>query len=226
MKMMDRPYRKLGRPKLQEIAKENWDSPHALKKIAHELSLRDSSVCRPDVRKFYENVLRRLSELESATKTRPEDRKLRLQLEEIEQLRNRAENTGVFEWFKWPTTNALMGDGTLDASGWYEHGLLKSVGYHVGNDGENPDVRRYILDCVFRNELPHINSDEYMSEFAVPQSPQRLRKIANVLASSAIKLKSKTHADCSQAIEDYEADLEYLYDKYYVDVFHFDWPQI
>jgi len=233
---MNRPYRKLGRPKLQQIANENWDSPHALKNIADELSLRDSSLERRDVRKLYESVLHRLNELESMAKAQSEDGKLRLRLQAVEKLRNQAENTDVFEWFKWPTTVALMGDGTLDASGWYALGLFKSVGYHVGNDGEHVDVRRYILDCVFHNELPRVNSDEYMSEFAAPQSSQRLRKMANVLASSAVKLKARMHADCSQAIDDYEADLEYLYDEYYVGVFHFDrhpanaghfdWPQI
>ena len=220
---MDRPYRKLGRPKLQAIAKEKWDSPYVLKKIAHELSLRDSSVWRKDVQNLYESVLSRLKELGSMAEIQSGGGKLRLRLQEIEELRLHADSTG---YFKWPTTDALMGDGMLDTSGWYELGLFRHVGYHVGNDGEHLDVRHYLLDCIFHNKLPSVNSDKYMNEFASPQSPQRLRKMANVLASSAIKLKGKTNADCSQAIEDYESDLDYLYDKYYVEVFNFGWPRI
>jgi len=233
---MNRPYRKLGRPKLQQIANENWDSPHALKNIADELSLRDSSLERRDVRKLYESVLHRLNELESMAKAQSEDGKLRLRLQAVEKLRNQAENTGVFDWFKWPTTDAPKGDGTLDASGWHKDGLFSSVGYHVGKDGEHLEIRRYILDCVFHNELPSVNSDEYMREFAIPQSPQRLRKMAKVLVGMAKNYKRNEHADYSQAIADYESDLEYLYDEYYVGVFHFDrhpanaghfdWPQI
>jgi len=234
---MNRPYRKYGRPQLEKVFRENRNSRHVLNELKHELESRDTTASyRPDIWKLYEDVLSALKEMDLATKTQSEDEKLRLRLQAIEQLRNQAENTGVFEWFKWPTTDALMGDGTLDTSGWYELGLLKYVGYHAGNNGEHPEVRRHILDCVFRYELPHVNSDEYMSEFGTPKSSQRLRKIANVLASSAIKLKGKTHADCSQAIADYESDLEYLYDEYYVGVFHFDrhpanaghfdWPQI
>lgn len=223
---MNRPYRKLGRPQLQQIANENWDSPHTLKNIADELSHRDSSVERKDVRELYESVLQRRRELESMAETRPDDGKLRLRLQEIKQLRNRAKNTGVFEWFKWPTTDAPIGDGSLDASGWNKDGLFSHVGYHVGNDGEHVDVRHYILDCVFHNELQHDNSDEYMREymreFAAPQSPQRLRKMADFLASMARNCKRKEHADYSQAIADYESDLEYLYNKYYVGAFQFD----
>jgi len=99
---MNRPYRKLGRPKLQQIANEKWNSPHTLKNIAHELSLRDSSLERRDVLKLYESVLHRLNELESMAKAQSEDGKLRLRLQAIERLRNRAENTGVLDWFKWP----------------------------------------------------------------------------------------------------------------------------
>jgi len=223
---MNRPYRKLGRPKLQQIANENWGSPYALKNIAHELSLRDSSLERRDVWELYKSVLQRLSELESAAKKQPEDRELRLRLQTVEQLRAQAENTGVFDWFKWPTTCAPKGDGALNASGWHEKGLFSRVGYHVGNDGEHLEVRRYILDCVFHNELPRVNSDEYMGEFGIPKSSQRLQKMANHLAAMARNYKRNEHADYSQAIADYESDLEYLYDKYYVGVFDFDWPQI
>jgi len=233
---MNRPYRKLGRPKLQQIANKKWDSPHALKNIAHELSLRDSSLERRDVLKLYESVLHRLNELESMAKAQSEDGRLRLRLQTIEQLRNQAESTGVFDWFKWPTTDAPKGDGTLNASGWYEKGLFSHVGYHVGKNGEHHEVRRCFLDCVFRHELPNVNSDEYMREFAIPQSPKRLHRMANFLVAMARNYKRNEHADYSQAIADYESDLEYLYDNYYVGVFHFDrhpenaghfdWPQI
>ena len=217
--MTDRPYRKFGRPKLQAIAKEKWDSPYELNKIAHELSHRDSSVDRNDVQKLYVEVLSRSKELECMAITQPEDQKLRLRLQEIDELRIQADGSG---YFKWPITSAPKGERDLDASDWPENGLFLCVGYHAGNDGEHPKIRRYILDCIFHNKLPSVNSDEYMSKFATPKSPQRLRKMANVLASQTTKLKHRTDADCSRAIEDYESDLEYLYDKYYVGEFNFD----
>jgi len=208
---------------LQAIAKENWDSPYVLEKIAHELSLRDSSVERKDVWELYESVLRRLKKLESIAKMQPEDGKLWLQLQEIEQLRYQAEKTG---YFKWPTTFAPIGDGELNADGWHEEGLLSCIGYHVGNDGKHPHVRHYLLDWIFhKEELPKVKSEEYMNEFGTPKSPQRLHKMANILASMARDFKRNYHADYSQAISDYETDLEYLYDKYYVDEFHFAWPR-
>jgi len=115
--MMDRPYRRCGRPQLQAIAKKNRDSPYVLKKTAHELSLRDSSVERKDVRELYESVLRRLKELESMAKTQPEDGKLRLQLQEIEQLRDQAEKTGFFKWPTFaPIGFCLAADISPDAS--------------------------------------------------------------------------------------------------------------
>lgn len=231
--MMNRPYRKYGRPQLEIIFRENRDSLYVLNKVKHELESRETASYRKDVLKLYEDVLGALKELERATKMQPEDRELRLRLQEIDELRIQADGSG---YFKWPTTYAPKGYGTLNASGWHEKGLFSHVGYHVGKDGEHLEVRRYILDCVFHNKLPSVNSDGYMREFAAPKSPQRLRKMADHLAAMARNYKRNEHADYSQAIADYESDLEYLYDKYYSGVFHFDrhpsdasyfdWPQI
>jgi len=236
---MNRPYRKYGRPQLEKVFRENRNSRSVLNGLKHELESRDTAASyRPDVWKLYEDVLSALKGMDLATKTQPEDGKLqlRLRLQAIEQLRNKAEETGVFDWFKWPTTDAPKGDGTLNASGWYEKGLFSHVGYHVGKNGEHHKIRRRFLDCVFRYELPNVNSDEYMREFAIPQSPKRLHKMANFLVAMARNYKRNEHADYSQAIADYESDLEYLYDEYWVGVFHFDrhpsnagrfdWPQI
>lgn len=220
---MDRPYRKLSRPQLEKIFRKNRRIPHVLNKVKHELENRETALYRKDVLKLYEEILSTLKELECATNTQSDDGRLRLRLQEIEMLRRRAERDSYFEW---PTTYAPKGDGTLDTSDWPENGLFSHVGYHVGNDGEHPDARRYILDCIFHNELPKVKSVEYMSEFGIPESSKRLQKMANHLAAMARNYKHNEHADYSQAIEDYESDLEYLYDKYYVGVFHFDWPQI
>lgn len=225
---MYNPYRKLGIAELQKRAEQNWDHVHELNKIKDVLedpqTLAGWAVVeRPDVRRFYERVLCRIDELKSIDKEQQDGRAIQLRLQAVERLRNQAENTGFFEW---PTTFAPIGAGKLNASGWPKDGLFSYVGYHAGNDGEHPDVRRYILDCVFHNELPSVNSDEYMSEFGIPKSSQRLRKMANHLAATARNYKRNEHADYSQAIAGRESDLEYLYDKYYVGVFHFDWPQI
>lgn len=218
-------YMKLEIAELQKIAEQHWDHVHELNKIKEVLENPQTPAGRavlepPDAMQFYERVLRQIDKLKSMDKEQQKGRATWLQLQEIDRLRNRAEKTGFFEW---PTTFAPIGDGKLDVDDWPGEGLFSHVGYHVGNGGEHPDVRHYLLDCIFHQEqLPKVKSGEYMNEFGIPKSPQRLHKMADFLASMARNYKRNEHADYSQAIADYESDLEYLYNKYYVGAFQFD----
>ena len=127
-------------------------------------------------------------------------------------------------FFEWPFTDAPA--STHGFSGdkfFYKEGLLSYVGYHVGQQGVHESIRLQILDCVFHNELPNVDSPEYMDGWGSPETPDRLKKIAESLAAFARNAKGKC-GGYEKAISDWESDLNYLYHKYYVDHFKFDWP--
>ena len=63
-----------------------------------------------------------------------------------------------------------------------------------------------------------------MQGFGTPKTPQRLNKMADFLSAEARNFKRKQSMNYSKAIADYEQDLDYLYNKYYVDKFNFAWP--
>lgn len=127
-------------------------------------------------------------------------------------------------YFKWPTTDAPASKFGFDCENYsYNEGLLSFVGYHVGNNGKNTYTRRKILDCVFHNKLPRVNSEEYMNEWGTEETPARLKKMADCLATF-IRDKKRNSNDYSKSIKEWESDLDYLYEKYYVGRFNFDWP--
>lgn len=129
--------------------------------------------------------------------------------------------------FPWPTTRAPIGKYGLGDVFHYKRGLLSYVGYSVGRSGEQEDIRYEILDWVFHNTLPRVKSEQYMSDWGEPETPARLRKMAECLASFARNHKrnaEKNEVDYETAIREWELDLKYLYDKYYVGRFRFSWP--
>ena len=214
--MTYRPYRKFYLSKLKEIAHEHWDSLHELEKILSELAERkDLDRILP----FYTEVAERI---ESLKEKQHEENQIEEQKRQEDAKRQR-EQEKKDGWFSWPSTNAPMGEGGMNAH-WYADGLFSYVGYHVGNNGEVQETREKILDCIFHNELPNVASDEYMQEFNDPKTPKRLKKMADFLSSEARNFKRNKTADYSQAIADYESDLAYLYREYYEGVFNFGWP--
>ena len=130
--------------------------------------------------------------------------------------------------FPWPTTNAPIGIHGLGDVFSYKEGLLSYVGYRVGHEGEPRQVRQSILDWVFHNRLPRVQSEEYMTQWGEPQTSARLQKMANVLAGLTRNVKRNTNADYSVTIRDRESDLTYLYNEYYVEYYvkkiRFHWP--
>ena len=130
----------------------------------------------------------------------------------------------IDDYFPWPSTEAPASQyGFQGDFFFYDKGLLQYVGYSVGHDGEPLHVRREILDCVFHNKLPNVNSLKYMQEWGHPKTPARLKKMANAIAAFTRLSKNKSN-DYGQAIDDWETDLDYLYKAYYVDKFNFAWP--
>jgi hypothetical protein len=129
--------------------------------------------------------------------------------------------------FAWPSTTAKGGNGMLNSGDWNLIGILSWLCYRVGaTQGEPEGVRRQILDLCFDEVLPPINGLDYMVSWGPPGSSARLKKLASEIASFTRNGKRKRSANLSVAVADWEADLDYLYRKYYVGKFRFAWPRI
>jgi hypothetical protein len=128
-------------------------------------------------------------------------------------------------WFQWPSTDAPGGRGQVVHEVMQPDGMLSYMGYRVGvTNGEDVTIRRHILTEVFEHTLPPVFSRAYMDEWSTVKSAARLRKMANSIAQFAKNIKRRHDSSFDVAIEDWESDLAYLYDRYYVGHFHFDWP--
>ncbi|MGE5563622.1 MAG: hypothetical protein ACM3ZV_10005 [Bacillota bacterium] len=129
--------------------------------------------------------------------------------------------------FAWPSTKAAPGAGNLKSGDWHVIGMLSYLGYRVGAaQGEKPGVRHQILDTCFSCDLPPINGPAYLAEWGAPATASRLKKLAHELASFIRNAKRKRSANLSVAIDDWEEDLSYLYETYYVRRFGFSWPRV
>lgn len=131
------------------------------------------------------------------------------------------------EGFQWPSTDAPAGiKGFSGDQYWYQDGLLSYVGYRVGKtNGVSEIKRRRILDCVLFNELPLVNSPEYMNEWGEVKTSHRLKKLAEALASFTRNAKRKNPTSLRFAIDEWESDLSYLYHSYYHERLGFYWPE-
>jgi hypothetical protein len=127
--------------------------------------------------------------------------------------------------FAWPKTEVR---GTRPGAEYFDdlgQGMLSFFEYRVGNHGLSSDERRDILDAIFEQELPPVLDPEAMDSWGEPESPERLRRMARSLAFLTRSAKLREDMDYDAAIADWEDDLDYLYDTYYVDRFDFAWPR-
>jgi hypothetical protein len=128
--------------------------------------------------------------------------------------------------FDWPSTDAPGGARTLGALRSPAEGMLSWLGYHVGaTKGEPENHRRFILDTVFSSELPPVDSLTYVLSWGHPSSSQRLHKLADTIAALVRNAKRRRRRNLGQACAEWEEDLLYLYDRYYVGHFRFAWPE-
>lgn len=99
----------------------------------------------------------------------------------------------------------------FDTGGWPPSGVLKELGYKVGKNGLGPDARRHILRNAYRIELiaGAEDAEPYIREWGRPQSNERASKIERCLGGFAYSARRKD-ADMSEAIADWEADLEWF----------------
>jgi len=129
------------------------------------------------------------------------------------------------KWFQWPTTDAKGGGGRLFLDGVPEEGLLAFMGYRVGvTKGEPTPFRQGILDRVFLGTLPPVVDPAYTASWGPAGSAMRLKRIADSLASFAKAAKRRGWEIHMEAIREWEGDLDYLRERYYVGRFRFAWP--
>lgn len=128
------------------------------------------------------------------------------------------------EAFKWPSTDVGFGSGGGNFER-QEISYLKILGYTVGKtDGLPASSRRLILDRCFSGQLPPYQSISEMRKWGDPKSSLRLKKMAYHIASLAKNFKKMPSRGYDDAIADWEDDLKYLHEKYYVRYFRFAWP--
>ena len=131
------------------------------------------------------------------------------------------------EWFAWPSTAVSPGStvGKLSGFDWRSQGMLSLLGYHVGETQPlHPSIRESILEYTFEHHLPPVGDRAYFNEWGEPRNSRRLRKLANTLASLTRNAKRRDSWRLSRAIREWEQDLTFLYERYYLPLFRFGWP--
>ena len=132
--------------------------------------------------------------------------------------------------FRWPKTDAPIGDGQLSSPDWLEIGLLKHLGYTVGTSKGKPRLQRQtILKRVFElNEIPNFAPSEFVAEWGSSSSARRLKKMAYSMAAFCKNAKRKRRSIMTRAVENWEDDLAWLKIQYYDGKFdkEFNWPNI
>ena len=88
------------------------------------------------------------------------------------------------KWFPWPTTIASPGARRLKGVNWRDKGMLSLLEYRVGETNPTPDdIRWCILQFVFECHLPPMEDAINNLDWGMPQTAQRLKKLANSLAA-------------------------------------------
>lgn len=116
---------------------------------------------------------------------------------------------------QWPDVECLARvNGYHQQPGYFDDdglGLMSYVGYHVGQNGQPRNIRQKILDCVFHNPLPNVQSEGYMSEWGEPMSRQRLNKMKSFLVYYS---ENPGRGDFRKAIQQWQEDLDYISERY------------
>jgi hypothetical protein len=129
------------------------------------------------------------------------------------------------DYFEWPTTDAPVGAKGVAAIEAQDEGMLSYLEYRVGRTyGLPTKVRRAILERVFRGKLPPVFSRQYMDQWGQAGSPRRLQKTAECIAAFARNAKRRDDDRMDQAIREWEADLNWLHEEFYIGHFRFAWP--
>src|SRR5690606_40057528 len=109
----------------------------------------------------------------------------------------------------------------------FGQGLLSASGYHVGQTrGLTESERREILNFIFfKDTLNEIDNEGYKEQWGEPKTSDRLKKLADVVATLANNALRK-RGDYSKAIWDWHSDLQYLKKSFYDNCGGFPWPKL
>ena len=111
----------------------------------------------------------------------------------------------------------------LDTADWPKTGMLKHMGYRVGENGKGEKARRRILNQVIHQaKLPNVRDPYYVAEWGGPKTKERLYKLADCLATFARNASRSRGSEL--AIQHWEHDLDYLRRRHYDGMYTFDWP--
>jgi len=100
---------------------------------------------------------------------------------------------------------------SFDTGAWPTSGVLSEMGYRVGKSGLIAAARHKILEDVLTVQLVAASAaaNAYVREWGRPASRWRLQKMVNSIAAFARNARRRS-ADYSEAIADWESDLEWL----------------
>ena len=130
-------------------------------------------------------------------------------IDEASNLLNQIEH----EWKK-RLDNYLNGDQKATRP---DQGMLKTIGYKVGNDGMIYTKRRLLLDRVINGVLPFCGSPSYMAEWGGAKTKQRFKKLRDVL--NQLIFKNKNFPEMDVAVGDWSEDLKYIKDKWHNEIY-------
>lgn len=133
-------------------------------------------------------------------------------------------------WVGWVSTfvppderSSRSSKRSSGASGWQAESPLHAMGYKVGKQGLNSVQRSDLLRKAFTGDIPRVGTVAYMAEWGEPGTPERLKKLANYIASNCRNMK-KRQSPSEEAIHDWETDLAWLKRTFYRGHFAFQWP--
>lgn len=127
-------------------------------------------------------------------------------------------------YFKWPNTDTPGGGRHEHCRGLRGEGMLRYLEYQVGKNGGHSSLRQALLSRIFEDALPPVFDRVYMADWGANGTSVRLHKMAHCLATFARNFKYQDDDKFDEAIRHWEADLEFLHDKYYLGTFGFGWP--
>jgi hypothetical protein len=129
--------------------------------------------------------------------------------------------------FEWPEVILEVDYGEpvyLRGSGEpVEQSPLCRMGYHVGSTkGESRSIRRSLLEEAYLGDLPEVEDADYMEEWGRPHQSKRLWRIAHHIAR-LIRWR-KNLPSMSDAVEDWQDDLDWMEEQFYTKRMRFTWP--
>jgi hypothetical protein len=128
--------------------------------------------------------------------------------------------------FDWPSTFVNINENNTSLiPDWPSKGFLGWLDYRVGRSGHKISKRHKILEQALYDKLPSALPKSYSEGWGDPGSAERLMKIANSIASFCRNAKRRQNSNTEIAIQDWESDLEWLKDQYYLPSnLDFKWP--